>query len=60
MSKICMNITLRVIIDTDLTSADDIVENLDISVAPNTENVEVYETEVENFNITDAKSATNT
>ena len=55
MSKICMNITLRVIIDTDLTSADDIVENLDISVAPNTENVEVYETEIENFSITDAK-----
>lgn len=37
MSKIYMNITLRVIIDTDLTSADDIVENLDISVVPNTE-----------------------
>ena len=55
MSKIYMDITLRVILDTDLTSADDIVENLDISVIPNTENVEVYDTEVENFNITDAK-----
>ena len=55
MSKIYMDITLRVIVDTDLTSADDIVENLDISVIPNTENVEVYDTEVENFNITDSK-----
>ena len=55
MSKIYMNITLRAIIDTDLTSADDIVENLDISVVPNTENVEVCDTEVENFNIADAK-----
>lgn len=55
MSKMYMNITLRVIIDTDLTSADDIVENLDISVVPNTENVEVCGTEVENFNIADAK-----
>ena len=55
MSKTYMNITLRVIIDTDLTSVDDIVENLDISVVPNTENVEVYDTEVENFNITDMK-----
>lgn len=55
MSKIYMDITLRVILDTDLTSADDIVENLDISVIPNTENVEVYDTEVENFNITDSK-----
>lgn len=55
MSKIYMDITLRVILDTDLTSADDIVENLDISIIPNTENVEVYDTEVENFNITDSK-----
>ena len=55
MGKTYMNITLRVIIDTDLTSVDDIVENLDISVVPNTENVEVYDTEVENFNITDVK-----
>lgn len=49
MSEIYMDITIRVILDTDLTSADDIVDNLDISVIPNTENVEVYDTEVENF-----------
>lgn len=55
MSKVYLDVTIRVILDTDLTSADDIVENLDISVIPNTENVEVYDTEVENFNITDAK-----
>lgn len=54
MSKVYLDVTIRVILDTDLTSADDIVENLDISVIPNTENVEVYDTEVENFNITDA------
>lgn len=49
MSKIYMKITLRVIIGTDLTSVDDIVENLDISVVPNTENVEVCDTEVVDF-----------
>ena len=37
------------------TRTDNILENLDISVVPNTENVEVYDTEVENFNITDVK-----
>ena len=49
MSKIYMKITLRVIIGTDLTSVEDIVENLDISVIPNTENVEVCDTEVVDF-----------
>ena len=53
--KIYMDITLRVIVDTDLTNPCDIVENLDIDVTPNTENVEVYDTEITNFNITDAK-----
>ena len=53
--KIYMDITLKVIVDTDLTSPCDIVDNLDIDVTPNTENVEVYDTEITNFNITDAK-----
>lgn len=55
MSKIYMDITLRVIVETDLGNPNDIVDNLDINVYPDSELVEVYDHEVENFNIIDAK-----
>ena len=55
MSKIYMDIKVRVVVDTYLTNPCDIVDNLDIDVYPNTENVEVYDTEVTDFNIVDAK-----
>lgn len=47
-------VTVRVIVDTNLTSASDIVDNLNIEVTPDSENVEVCDTEVENFNIVDS------
>ena len=40
--------------DNDL-SADDIMERIDFSAVGDGEFVEVYDTEVENFNILDAK-----
>ena len=55
MSKGYMDITIRVIVETDLESPFEIVNNLDINVSPDSELVEVYDHEVENFNIIDAK-----
>lgn len=55
MSRVYIDITVRVVLDTDLTNPNDIVDNLNIEVAPDSENVEVYDTEVENFNIVDSK-----
>jgi hypothetical protein len=55
MRKVYLDITVRVIVDTDLTNANDIVDNLDINIYPDSENVEVYDTEVQNFNIVDSK-----
>jgi hypothetical protein len=55
MSKVYMNVSLRVIVDTDLTSPDDIMDNIDINALPNTENVEVYDTEVQSFQVEDSK-----
>lgn len=55
MSKVYMQVTLNLIVDTDLESVDDIMECIDIEATPNDENVEVYDWEVENYNITDSK-----
>jgi hypothetical protein len=55
MSKVYIDIKVRAIVDTDLTNPCDIVDNLNIDVYPNTENVEVYDTEVTDFNIVDSK-----
>jgi hypothetical protein len=55
MSKVYLKVTLNVCVDTDLCGADNIVDNLDFDVTPSTENVEVYDTEVDNYYITDAK-----
>jgi hypothetical protein len=55
MSKVYLNVTLRIIADTDLTSPDDIMENIDIEAKGNTENVEVYDTEVQTFQVEDSK-----
>ena len=55
MSKKCMQVTLNIIVDTDLTSPDDIIEHLDFTPTPEDEVVEVYDAEVENFQITGSK-----
>lgn len=55
MSKVYLRVEMRVIVDTDLESVDDIVENLDFDITPNSENVEVYDTEIQNFHMEDSK-----
>ena len=55
MSKVYMQVTLNLIVDTDLENVDDIMESIDIEATPNDENVEVYDCEVENYYITDSK-----
>jgi len=55
MSKIFMEVTLKVVVDTDLTNPQDIVEHLDFTPSPEDEVVEVYDSEVTNFMITDSK-----
>ncbi len=55
MSKVYLKVEMRVIVDTDLESVDDIVENLDFDITPNSENVEVYDTEIQNFHVEDSK-----
>lgn len=55
MGKIYLDIKVRVIVETELTNPCDIIDNLDISITPDTENVEVYDTEVQEFNVVDAK-----
>jgi hypothetical protein len=50
-----MQVTLNLIVDTDLESVDDIMDSIDIEATPNDENVEVYDCEVVNYCITDSK-----
>lgn len=51
-----MQVTLTFTSDVDSgLSADDIMERIDFSVIGDSELVEVYSTEVENFNIIDSK-----
>ena len=49
-----VTLTFTADVDSDL-SADDIMERVDISAMGDSELVEVYGTEVENFNIVDSK-----
>jgi len=55
MSKIYLKVSMRVIVDTDLSSVDDIMENIDFHAEGNTEEVEVLDHEVDNFYIEDSK-----
>ena len=55
MSKVFLKIDLRVVVDTDLQGADNIMENIDINVESLSENVDVEDNEVESFYIEDAK-----
>jgi hypothetical protein len=56
MSRITMQVmlTFTADVDSDL-STDDIMERVDLSVMGDGELVEVYSTEVENYNIIDSK-----
>jgi hypothetical protein len=55
MSKVYLKVNMRVIVDTDLSSVDDIMENIDFYAEGNTEEVEVLDHEVDNFYIEDSK-----
>lgn len=56
MSRIKMQVTFTFTADVDSDlSADDIMERVGLSAVGDGEFVEVYDTEVENFNILDAK-----
>ena len=56
MSRIKMQVTLTFTADVDSDlSADDIMERIDLSVVGDGEFVEVYDTEIENFNILGSK-----
>jgi hypothetical protein len=56
MSRVKMQVTLTFTADVDSDlSADDIMDRVDLSAVGDGEFVEVYDTEVENFNILDAK-----
>ena len=56
MSRIKMKVTLTFTADVDSDlSADDIMDRVNVSASGDGEFVEVYDTEVENFSIVDAK-----
>ena len=55
MSKVYLKVSMRVIVDTDLSSVDDIMENIDFHAEGNTEEAEVLDHEVDNFYIEDSK-----
>ena len=56
MSRIKMQVTFTFTADVDSDlSAGDIMERIDLSAVGDGEFVQVYDTEVENFNIIDAK-----
>ena len=56
MSRIKMKVTLAFTADVDSDlSADDIMDRVNVSAFGDGEFVEVYDTEVENFSIVDAK-----
>ena len=56
MSRIKMQVTLTFTADVnDDLSVDNIMDRVDVSAIGDGELVEVYDTEVENFNIVDSK-----
>ena len=55
MSKIYLNVNLKIIVDTDVTSAEDIIDYLDFTPTTEDEVVEVLDCEVDHFEVTDSK-----
>lgn len=47
--KKTLNVTLAIVVDTDLESVDNIVDNLTFKVEEDSENVEVKDTEVVDY-----------
>lgn len=55
MSKICLNVTMRVIVDADVNDGEDIMECLDCYADGDNTHVMVLEHEVQDYTIEDAK-----
>lgn len=55
MSKICLNVTMRVIVDADVNEDEDIMEYLDCYAEGDNTHVMVLEHEVQDYTIEDAK-----
>jgi len=49
MAKKTLNVTLAIVVDTDLTKVGDIVDNLTFKIEEDSENVEVKDHEVVDF-----------
>lgn len=47
--KRTLNVTLAIVVDTDLESVDNIVDNLTFKVEEDSENVEVKDTEIVDY-----------
>lgn len=54
MSKVYLNVNLKLIVDTDLESLDDIMDDIDIDVYGN-DNVDVQDCTIDNYEVDDAK-----
>lgn len=58
MSKVYLTVSLNLIVDTDLTNIDDIMEGINIEAYGNGETddeTEVYDCEIESAEVTESK-----
>ena len=55
MSRICLNVTMRVIVDAKINEDEDIMEYLDCYAEGDNTHVMVLEHEVQDYTIEDAK-----
>ena len=55
MNKIYLNVTMRVIVDTDINDVDEIMDYVDCYATGDDANVMVVEHEVQDYSVEDAK-----
>lgn len=55
MNKIYLNVTMRVIVDTDINDVDEIMDYVDCYATGDDANVMVVEHEVQSYSVEDAK-----
>lgn len=55
MNKIYLNVTMRVIVDTDINDVDEIMDYVDCYATGDDANVMVIEHEVQSYSVEDAK-----
>lgn len=54
--KVCLKVTLKMIVDTDINNVDDIMDNITIDACGNDDgSVDVYDNIVEDYEVTDVK-----